>query len=158
MGSLPLAKASVGSAMNDTARLVGGAFGVAVLGSTISLVYRTHIAAAAALLPARATGSASGSLQAALQIAQHLGAPRGSALETAARLAFTDAMNRAALVAVTVALAAAMVALILLPARAARPDPAPPGHADADPGLLDTRVPVRAEPSVTASHPSGAST
>jgi MFS transporter, DHA2 family, multidrug resistance protein len=155
MGSLPLAKASVGSAMNDTARLVGGAFGVAVLGSTISLVYRTHIAAAAALLPARAAGPASSSLQAALQVAQRFSAARGTALETAARLAFTDAMNRAALVGAAVALAAALVALILLPARAPRPDPAPPGRAD--PGVPDTHVPVRAESSATAPHPSGTS-
>jgi MFS family permease len=32
MGSLPLAKASVGSAVNDTTRLTGGALGVAVIG------------------------------------------------------------------------------------------------------------------------------
>ena len=35
MGSLPLAKASVGSAMNDTARLIGAALGVAVQGAII---------------------------------------------------------------------------------------------------------------------------
>ena len=33
MGALPLAKAGVGSAMNDTTRMVGGALGVAVLGT-----------------------------------------------------------------------------------------------------------------------------
>jgi DHA2 family multidrug resistance protein-like MFS transporter len=130
--------------MNDTARLIGGAFGVAVLGSTISLVYRTHIAAAAAQLPARAAGPAQGSLQGALQVAQHLGGPPGRVLETAARLAFTDAMNRAALVGAAIALAAALVALVLLPARAARQNPAAPSHAD--PGLLDTRGPQSPAP------------
>jgi hypothetical protein len=120
MGSLPRVKASIGSAMNDTARLVGGAFGVAVLGSIISLGYRTHIAAAAAQLPSRTAGPAQGSLQGALQVAQHLGGPPGRVLETAARLAFTDAMNRAALIGAAVALAAALVALVLLPARAAQ--------------------------------------
>jgi EmrB/QacA subfamily drug resistance transporter len=129
MGSLPLAKASIGSAMNDTARLVGGAFGVAVLGTTISLVYRTHITAATAHLPPPAGGPARGSLQAALQVAQRLGGPRGGALETAARLAFTDAVNRAALVGAAVSLAAALVALILLPARATAGTPgAKPGN------------------------------
>jgi EmrB/QacA subfamily drug resistance transporter len=127
MGSLPRGKASVGSAMNDTARLVGGAVGVAVLGSTISLVYRAHIAAAAAQLPARAAGAPRAALQPPRQIAQRLGAPHATALETAARLAFTDAMNRAALVGAAVALAAALVALILLPARATRQDDAAPG-------------------------------
>ena len=103
MGALPLAKASVGSAMNDTARLVGGAFGVAVLGTTISQVYRDHIADTAAQLPAAAAAPASDSLQAALQVAAHLPGPNGDALATAAQVAFTDAMNRAALVGAVMA-------------------------------------------------------
>src|SRR3546814_14460167 len=36
MGSLPRAKAGVGSAVNDTTRQVGGAVGVAVLGSVLA--------------------------------------------------------------------------------------------------------------------------
>ena len=39
MGSLPLAKAGVGSAMNDTTRQIGGALGVAVLGSILASSY-----------------------------------------------------------------------------------------------------------------------
>ena len=35
MGSLPLAKAGVGSAVNDTTRQVGGALGVAIIGSVL---------------------------------------------------------------------------------------------------------------------------
>lgn len=120
MGSLPLAKASVGSAMNDTARLVGGAFGVAVLGTTISQVYRTHIAATAAQLPPAAGAPSRDSLQAALQVAKHLDPTHSSTLQAAARLAFTDAMNQAALIAAGVALCAALVALLLLPARPSR--------------------------------------
>lgn len=111
MGSLPLAKASIGSAMNDTARLVGAAFGVAVMGTIISEAYRTHLAATAPA-PARS------SLQAALTIAQLAGGPRGQALRTAARQAFTDAMSRASLAGVLVAVTAAVVAFTLLPARA----------------------------------------
>lgn len=117
MGSLPVAKASVGSAMNDTARLVGGALGVAVLGTTISQVYQTHIAATADLLPPAAAAASRDSLQAALQTAAHLDPTSGGLLQTAARLAFTDAMNQAALIAAAVALAAALVAFLLLPAR-----------------------------------------
>jgi hypothetical protein len=120
MGSLPLDKASVGSAMNDTARLVGGALGVAVLGTVISQAYRTHIAASTAPLPKSTAAPIRDSLQAALQVAQHLDPTRSSTLQTAARLAFTDAMNQAALVAAAVALCAALVAVLLLPARPAR--------------------------------------
>ena len=40
MGSLPRAKAGVGSAVNDTTRQVGGALGVAVVGSVMTSVVR----------------------------------------------------------------------------------------------------------------------
>ena len=39
MGSLPRAKAGVGSAVNDTTRQVGGALGVAVIGSVMTSMY-----------------------------------------------------------------------------------------------------------------------
>jgi EmrB/QacA subfamily drug resistance transporter len=120
MGALPLAKASVGSAMNDTARLVGGAFGVAVLGTIISQVYRSEIADTAGSLPQPAAAPARDSLQAALHVAPNLPRPGGDALAQAARVAFTDAMNRASLVGAAVALAAALVAIALLPTRPGR--------------------------------------
>ena len=120
MGTLPVAKAGVGSAMNDTARLVGGAFGVAVLGTTLTQVYRAHIAAATAALPAAVRGPARDSLPAALQAAAHLDRLHAAALQTAAHLAYTDAMSRAALLATAIALMAALTALLFLPARPAR--------------------------------------
>ncbi|MEO6987555.1 MAG: MFS transporter [Aquihabitans sp.] len=43
MGSVPRAKSGVGSAVNDLSRELGGALGVAVLGSVISSVYRHDI-------------------------------------------------------------------------------------------------------------------
>ena len=43
MGSLPREKAGVGSAVNDTTRQVGGALGVAVIGSVVSSVYAGHV-------------------------------------------------------------------------------------------------------------------
>src|SRR3954454_21682551 len=52
MGSLPLAKASVGSAVNDATRTTGGALGVAVLGSLLSSGYRADMDAAVSGLPA----------------------------------------------------------------------------------------------------------
>ena len=44
MGSLPLAKAGVGSAVNDTTRQIGGALGVAIVGSVMSSTYASKIA------------------------------------------------------------------------------------------------------------------
>lgn len=118
MGSLPLAKAGVGSAMNDTARLVGGAFGVAVFGTTISEVYARQIAEAAASLPAPTADVVRNSLQGALQVADRLTSPPGDVLATAAREAFTEALQRASLVGAGVAALAALVALLVLPAGA----------------------------------------
>ena len=43
MGSLPLAKAGVGSAVNDTTRQVGGALGVAIIGSVLSSTYGSKV-------------------------------------------------------------------------------------------------------------------
>ncbi len=43
MGSLPLGKAGVGSAVNDTTRQVGGALGVAVIGSVLSSIYASKM-------------------------------------------------------------------------------------------------------------------
>ena len=42
VGSLPLSKAGVGSAVNDVTREVGGALGIAVSGSIVSSLYRTR--------------------------------------------------------------------------------------------------------------------
>src|SRR5207249_7813911 len=44
MGSLPRAKAGIGSAVNDTTRQTGGALGVAVLGSLLASSYRSSVA------------------------------------------------------------------------------------------------------------------
>ena len=44
MGALPRAKAGVGSAVNDTTRQVGGALGVAVVGSVLASAYSNQVA------------------------------------------------------------------------------------------------------------------
>jgi hypothetical protein len=120
MGSLPLAKAGVGSAMNDTTRQVGGALGVAVLGSVLSSSYRDAVAPALTGLPSQAAAVAHDSLGAALGVAGRLGAA-GDTLAQAARGAFVDAMGDVALVAAAAALLGALVTLVLLPARARAP-------------------------------------
>ncbi|MCU1391828.1 MAG: drug resistance transporter [Ilumatobacteraceae bacterium] len=43
MGSLPRDKAGVGSAVNDTTRQMGGAIGVALIGSVVSTIYATNV-------------------------------------------------------------------------------------------------------------------
>jgi EmrB/QacA subfamily drug resistance transporter len=116
MGSLPLGKAGVGSAMNDTTRQVGGALGVAIVGSIMSSSYSSHMAAAVKGLPAQAAAAARNSVGAATGVAQHAG-PAGAALLRSAHIAFVNAMGDAVMVAAGVALLGAIVSLLFLPAR-----------------------------------------
>src|SRR5919109_608505 len=59
MGSLPAAKAGIGSAMNDVVREVGGTLGIAVLGSLLSSTYSSQMDGAVGGLPADAAAAAS---------------------------------------------------------------------------------------------------
>lgn len=135
MGSLPLAKAGVGSAMNDTTRQVGGALGVAVIGSVLSSAYSSAVEPVLARLPGEATAAAGDSVGAALQIAQRAGGTEGQALADAARKAFVSGLGDAMWVAAGVALTGAVITVLALPARARarQPEavPAPPGVATA---------------------------
>ena len=51
-GALPAEKQGVASALNDTVRELGGAFGVALLGSVLNSGYQSGVASAAESLPA----------------------------------------------------------------------------------------------------------
>jgi hypothetical protein len=115
MGAIPRSKAGVGSAMNDTTRQVGGALGVAIIGSIMASAYRSDITSATAELPAEAASAATDSLGAALHIAAGLGA-NGDALATAARTAFVNAMEMGLTAGALVALGGAVVAAVFLPA------------------------------------------
>lgn len=122
MGSLPLAKAGVGSAVNDTTRQVGGALGVAIIGSVLSTVYGDKIVEALqGVLPATALEAARGGLGQALGVAQQAG-PAGERVASVAQSAFVDAMHMGAVVAAVAAAAGSVVALAFLPAHARRED------------------------------------
>ncbi len=92
MGSLPRAKAGVGSAVNDTTRQVGGALGVAIVGSVMASVYGSRVADAfsSAGLPQPAVDQAENGLGQALAIAGDPGVPAGlgEQLAVAAKDAF----------------------------------------------------------------------
>jgi EmrB/QacA subfamily drug resistance transporter len=116
MSSLPLGKAGVGSAMNDTNRELGGAIGVAVLGSIASSQYASAISGSLAGLPPAAAEAARRSLGGTLGVAQELHLP---ALAETARVAYTDAMGSALTVGALVALAAAVIVAVVLPRQVA---------------------------------------
>jgi EmrB/QacA subfamily drug resistance transporter len=126
MGSLPLEKAGVGSAMNDTTRQVGGALGVAVLGSVFATSFTSHIAPAVQGLPPEAQTEAARGVGEALGVAQSVAQAnpqQAQALVESAKVAFIDAMDKGLIVAVIVVLVGAVVALAFLPNRA-EPDQA----------------------------------
>ena len=116
MGSLPLAKAGVGSAMNDTTRQVGGALGVAILGSILASTYSSTMDPVVGALPPEAAAAASDSIGGALGVAAAVGEAAAPLVE-AAKSAFIDGMGLAIWVAAGVALAGAILTWLYLPAR-----------------------------------------
>jgi EmrB/QacA subfamily drug resistance transporter len=121
MGSLPQREAGVGSAMNGTDIQVGGALGVAVLGSVLNQHYRGHLAPtlAALHLPAVMAHAANSSVGGALAVAARLPAAAGPLLAGAAKASYVGGVNVADLLGMSVAIAGALTALFFLPARAA---------------------------------------
>jgi Na+/melibiose symporter-like transporter len=126
MGSLPRAKAGVGSAMNDTTRQVGGAVGVALLGSILASAFRPHVRdLLRGHVPGSLIGRVEDSLGSALGVARDVpGArPYATRIVSAAQTSFVDGMHAAVLVAAAIAVLGAIGVLIWLPARArAHPD------------------------------------
>jgi EmrB/QacA subfamily drug resistance transporter len=115
MSSVPLNNAGVGSAMNDTVRMVGGTLGVAILGSLLSSGYGADMEPAVQSLPPSAADAASESVGHAGVVADQVGGSAGAALNHAAETAFTSAMSTTLTVAAATALAGAALALIVLP-------------------------------------------
>jgi EmrB/QacA subfamily drug resistance transporter len=121
MGSLPRAKAGVGSAMNDTTRLVGGAVGVAVLGSISASRYATsvsHLLGGRVAQPvlARARDSVGAALGVARSSAQAHGAT--GLIVDAARRSFVEGLHTALLLAAAITTLAMVGVIVWLPARA----------------------------------------
>jgi hypothetical protein len=111
--SLPLPKAGVGSAVNDTTRELGGALGVAVVGSVLASLYRGDIAQRLAAFPSTASGVTT-SLSGALRTASTLPPATGRALAAAARESYVQAFDMTVTVTVVVALLASVLVSWLL--------------------------------------------
>jgi len=128
MGAIPRAKAGVGSAINDSTRLIGGTLGVAVIGSVYASVYASRLtttmpAAVPAPVAAIAHQSVGAAYVAASTIAA-LGHPAlGLALQHASTNAFLRGLTVGALVAGSVTALGAVLAVLFLPAQPATPTP-----------------------------------
>jgi MFS transporter, DHA2 family, multidrug resistance protein len=120
MTSVPLSKAGVGSAVNDTTRELGGALGIALLGSIANVAYRSGVDLGGIQLPAGARAAAEESIGAAASVAEQVPGGGGDVVHQAAS-AFTDAFTLTNRVALAIALTAAAAVLIVLRPRASEP-------------------------------------
>ena len=122
MSAVPLNKAGVGSAVNDTTREVGGALGIAVFGSIANATYRNSIdAAALSALPAEAAAVVEESVGGALRVAAQAPSPDlAERLADAARGAFESATSATFTASAIVAAGAAV--LVFFAGRHYRPD------------------------------------
>lgn len=126
MGSVPVSKAGIGSAMNDTTRQLGGALGVAVLGTIMNGRYLDGIESLKTALPQLRPDifeGISNSIQAAHMIAGNPQVPPAFAetITTVADRAFVGGMNDAMLFGAAVMLVNAALVLLILPSRIRSP-------------------------------------
>ncbi len=127
MSSLPRGDTGIGSATNGVFIQVGGALGVAIIGSLLSTRYqdRTIAALASHHLPHAIENTIAGSIGGALSVAAQAGSAVGHLLTQVARSAFISGADLGLVTGATVVLAGCALALATLPARPraeARPD------------------------------------
>jgi EmrB/QacA subfamily drug resistance transporter len=119
LGSVPESDSGVASATSTTAIQLGGALGVAVVGSLLDTRYQHHITTALAgqHVPQAALTAIQSSLGGALAVAAHAGGAAGQLLAHLARTAFVSGMDLGLLTGAVVAIAGSLLVLAWLPAR-----------------------------------------
>jgi DHA2 family multidrug resistance protein-like MFS transporter len=131
VGSAPPERAGAAAAISETSSELGGALGIAILGSIGTAVYRTAMAHAPLdAVPALARAAARETLGGATAAAEGLAHPVAAQLLGASRAAFTHSLEVTAticaVVSALVALSAAMLLRRLQPSPAAPPATAKP--------------------------------
>jgi EmrB/QacA subfamily drug resistance transporter len=128
MSVVPREKAGAGAAVNNSVRQVGGALGVAILGSVLAASYAAHLGGAVDALPAGARAEASQSIVATLSSVDQVvagddadAARAAAGLVEPAREAFVSAMHVTAVFTALAAVVAAVVVLVWLPGRRREP-------------------------------------
>jgi EmrB/QacA subfamily drug resistance transporter len=120
LGELPPERSGGGSALTQAFRQVGGALGVALLGSLLSGQYTGRLDVSG--LPAPAAHAAKDSVAGAVAVAGQL---HSAALHASAQTAYVHAMGVVLVVCGAVALLGAVLVGMFLPARTARPEAEP---------------------------------
>ncbi|MCZ3387801.1 MAG: MFS transporter [Actinomycetia bacterium] len=119
--SLPLPQAGAGSAVQNTVRQVGGALGVAVIGTLLATTYAAAANETLADLPDQARVTASTSIVATdvvldAEIDAGLPADQAEALRAAAYQDFLDATQLTSLISAGIVALAALIVILFLPA------------------------------------------
>jgi DHA2 family multidrug resistance protein-like MFS transporter len=119
VGCAPVERAGAAGAISETSSELGGALGIAILGSIGTAVYRGTMAQALPPgVPPQAAEAARMTLGGALAEAARLPGPVGAALIESAREAFVRALEVAAGISAVLALATAILVIVLLRGRA----------------------------------------
>jgi DHA2 family multidrug resistance protein-like MFS transporter len=122
VGSAPPERAGAASGISETSAELGGALGLALLGSIGVAIYRGGLAhSLPAGLPAAAANAAKDTLGGAVGVAAGLPDAVANATLAAARGAFVDGMHVAAAIAAVVGFGLAIFALVALRERGAQP-------------------------------------
>lgn len=137
MQSVPVNKAGIGSAMNDTTRQLGGALGVAVLGTIMNSIYLDKVEilqGTFAQMPDQTRAKAayeavSSSIQGAHIVAASMSqnpalAEISKTIVDTANRAFVDGMTEAMFIGSLIMLGASLLTLIILPAQVITPEEA----------------------------------
>jgi DHA2 family multidrug resistance protein-like MFS transporter len=140
VGSAPPEKAGAASGISETGAELGGALGLAILGSIGTAVYRSQVASALPpSIPVTSSEAALDTLGGAVAVAQQLSGPLGATVLHAAREAFVQGMHLAVGISAAVALIAAIATTIVLwntPAAAGEGEqPHNTGHERGDPEI-----------------------
>lgn len=122
IGIAPRARAGATSGLLETSSELGGALGIAILGSVLNVVYRAKFP------PDLATGEAARSLGGAAAGATHLSASAAAELLTVARGAFVVGQNAASWVAAAILIGTAVVAWVALRSGKVRPEASASPH------------------------------
>jgi MFS transporter, DHA2 family, multidrug resistance protein len=137
VGSAPPERAGAASGMSETGSELGGALGIAMLGSIGVALYRSGVANELPDgVPASAAAAARDTLGGAVGVARELPEPVGAALLQAAREAFVLGMQVTSAISLVVAIGVAVLALVALRnvggAAAAEAGEGPPTATDVD--------------------------
>jgi EmrB/QacA subfamily drug resistance transporter len=120
MAAVPERDAGVGSALNDVSRQLGGALGVAIIGSVVNDAYRSNVADRAGDLDPGVVHAAGEGVGVASRVAADLPPDGAAALTRAANEAYVDAITRGFTVSTVVLVVALVVAATMIPRRMRR--------------------------------------